>query len=66
MSNMNKSNPLTTGTKDSTNGKKTIKDYLNTVENAYMTSRSPVSYIAADQPRLVMRNFNTSNFRSDN
>ena len=39
--------------------------YLQTVEHAEKVARSPVSYMAEHQPKLVMRNFDATNFRSD-
>lgn len=64
MSQMNKySNPL--NSTNSAKGKKTMAYYLQTVDHAEKAARSPVSYMAGDKPKLVMRNFDATNFRSD-
>ena len=65
MSQMNNTNQPLSVTAQS-NHKKTMKDYLNTVEHArHESMRSPVSYIAGDKPKLVMRKFDAHNARND-
>ena len=63
---MNKYSSPLSNTGPMRSGKKTMVDYLRTVEHAQVQSvKSPVSYIAGDKPKLIMGNFDASNFRTD-